>query len=253
MKVVIIEDEQAAVANLTSIIQTIDPNIEIIEVIDTVEESIEYFKNKTSASLIFMDIHLADGISFDIFKEIQIEIPIIFTTAYDEYAIKAFKVNSIDYILKPIDEDALKIAIDKFKKQSAKETSITGLESIIQQIYTEKKQYKTTYLVQQRDNILPIKVSQIAYFYIDTGTVKAINIDGEAYIIDKKLEEIEEELNPSIFFRANRQYIIQRDAIKNIQIYFNGKLIINSIPKSKEQIIVSKVKAPVLKQWLSKS
>lgn len=193
---------------------------------------------------------MADGISFEIFEKTQVNIPIIFTTAYDEYAIKAFKVNSIDYLLKPIDEDELKDAIDKYKTSKQTTALPVQFQQMLQLISAEKKPYKNTYLVQHRDTITPLKVNDVAYFYIEASIVKAITNDNKSYVIDKKLEDIVHELNPELFFRVNRQYIVHKNAIENLQFYFNGKLILNIIPKAKEQVIVSKVKAPQLKNWM---
>ena len=250
MKVIIIEDEQVALKNLSFLLADIDSDIQIIKTLDTVAESIRYFKNKVTADLIFMDIHLADGISFDIFKEVHISIPIIFTTAYDEYALKAFKVNSIDYLLKPIDEEELSQAIAKFKHQKQNESTVQ-ITDLMQLFAKEKKSYKNTYLVQQRDTLFPLAIAEVAYFTIEEGIVYAVTLENKKYNIDKKLEDIEADLNPEIFFRANRQFIIQKKAIENLQLYFNGKLILNTNPKTPEAIIISKAKAPIIKQWMS--
>ncbi len=251
MKVVLVEDEITASDQLTFLLNAIDPNIEILKVLDSVKTATEYFSNTYEASLIFMDIHLADGISFEIFEQVKIETPIIFTTAYDQYAIKAFKVNSIDYLLKPIDEDELSEAIQKFKNRSNEAGTLNNqIHGMLQLLKVKTKPYKTTYLVHHRDELLPIKTENIAYFYIDTGVVKAITSENKVYIIDKKLEDIEDELNPEIFNRVNRQFIIHKNAIENIKQYFNGKLIVNINPVAKERIVVSKAKATGFKKWV---
>lgn len=248
MNVVIIEDEKTASENLKYLLSEIDTLIYVDAIIDTVSGAVNYFSNQNNIELAFFDIHLADGISFEIFQKTQVSVPVIFTTAYDEYAIKAFKVNSIDYLLKPIDEDQLKEAITKYK---SKHTIVhKDFQQMLQLLSSKKKVYKSTYLVQQRDTLIPLSISDIAYFTINEGVVKAISIHNQKYIIDKKLEDIEADLNPDLFFRANRQYIVQRKVIDNLQLYFNGKLILNITPKSDEQIIVSKVKSPLIKKWL---
>jgi two-component system LytT family response regulator len=250
MNVLIIEDEPAAAENLTYILKEIVPSINIETVIDTVIDAIDFFNNPHHIELAFFDIHLADGISFEIFEKTQVNIPIIFTTAYDEYAIKAFKVNSIDYLLKPIDEDELKDAIDKYKTSKQTTALPKQFQKMLQLISAEKKPYKNTYLLQHRDTIIPLKVNDVAYFYIEASIVKAITNDNKSYVIDKKLEDIVHDLNPELFFRVNRQYIVHKNAIENLQFYFNGKMILNLIPKAKEQVIVSKAKAPQLKSWM---
>ncbi|MEM6863861.1 MAG: LytTR family DNA-binding domain-containing protein [Bacteroidota bacterium] len=251
MKVVIIEDEKAAAENLKFLLRTVDSTIEVDRIIDTVSGAVDYFSQQNDIELAFFDIHLADGISFKIFDKVQIETPIIFTTAYDEYALKAFKVNSIDYLLKPIDEDELKEAMDKYRFTNKKVPMDSQLQQVLQILTTDRKMYKSTYLVQQRDTLIPLSVDDVAYFTIDAGIVKAISFDRKGYIMDENLENIEMELNPNQFFRVNRQFIIQRRAIENLQLYYNGKLILNVSPKTSDQIIVSKAKAPQLKKWIN--
>ncbi|GAB1307659.1 LytTR family DNA-binding domain-containing protein [Urechidicola sp. KH5] len=254
MKIIIFEDEIAASDNLTYMLQAIDPSIEIVKVLASVADAVTYFEGIYKADLITMDIHLADGLSFEIFEKVKIDIPVIFTTAYDQYAIKAFKVNSIDYLLKPIDEDELREALQKFKNSRDKIDSNTvsnQMQGLIDMLQSQQKPaYKTTYLVHHRDELLPLKTDNIAYFYIDLGMVKAVSKENQTFILDKKLEDIEAELPPEIFFRANRQFILNKAAISNIKFYFNGKLIVNTKPPSKERIVVSKAKATLFKTWV---
>ncbi|AXT55183.1 DNA-binding response regulator [Aquimarina sp. AD1] len=252
MRVIIIEDEITASDNLTYLLNRIDASIEVVKVLDSVKSSITYFSETVDAALIFMDIHLADGISFEIFDKVSIDVPIIFTTAYDKYAIKAFKVNSVDYLLKPIDQEELATAITKFKNQKQTSNTVSNqINDVVQFLQNSSKSYKNMYLVHHKDELLPLPADDISYFFIDIGMVKAITTENKGYIIDKKLEDIEEELDPEKFFRANRQFIIQKKAIVNIKYYFNGKLIININPVSKERIVVSKAKATSFKNWLS--
>ncbi|WP_136480268.1 LytR/AlgR family response regulator transcription factor [Cognatitamlana onchidii] len=253
MKVVIVEDEITAAENLTYLVNKIDASIEILTVLDSVKLAVDYFSKPTEAQLVFMDIHLADGISFEIFEQVSLNIPIVFTTAYDQYAIKAFKVNSVDYLLKPVNEEELSQAINQFKNQnvsdsSANESNIQGLLELLQ---TKSKSYKTTYLVHHRDELLPIKTEDLAYFYIETGIVKGVTFNNKSYMIDKKLEDIENELDPDMFHRINRQFVVNRNAVANIKFYFNGKLIMNVNPPAKERIVVSKAKASEVKNWLN--
>lgn len=252
MKVVIVEDEIAASENLVHLLKNIDPEIEVIKTLDSVKSSIAYFSDTTLADLIFMDIHLADGISFEIFEQITLDIPVIFTTAYDQYAIQAFKVNSIDYILKPINEHELSNAIDKFKaSKKSSSTEQTDIDGLLKMLQTKTASYKSTYLVQKRDELLPIKTLDIAYFYIDTGIVKAVTFNNTSYAINKKLEDIEIELNPDNFHRVNRQFILNKESITNIKFYFNGKLIVNINPPFKERIVISKAKSSEVKNWIN--
>ena len=252
MKIVIVEDEIAASENLTYLLKNINPEIEVLAVLDSVRASVQYFSSPTEAELVFMDIHLADGLSFQIFDQVQINKPVIFTTAYDQYALKAFKVNSIDYLLKPIDEDELFKAMNQFKVQSKIEpTPDLKIEGLLNLIKAQTPTYRTTYLVSQRDQLIPIKTSTLAYIYIDTGLVKGVTNQNQTYTIDKKLEDIEKELNPALFYRVNRQLIVHKDAISNIKYYFNGKLILNVSPTFIEKIVVSKAKSADFKKWIN--
>lgn len=252
MKVVIVEDEIAASENLTYLLQTIDSSIEVLKVLDSVASSVSYFSEFTEAELVFMDIHLADGISFEIFDQVKITSPIIFTTAYDQYAIKAFKVNSVDYLLKPLNEEELSEAIIKFRNNSPQAQPVNNqIQGMLELLQTKNKAYKTTYLVQKRDELIPVRIEDIAYFYIDTGIVKAVTNSNQSYTISKKLEDIELELNPTDFHRVNRQFIVNKTAVANMKFYFNGKLIINVNPPSPERIVVSKAKASDVKNWMN--
>ena len=252
MKVVIVEDEMAASENLVYMLKNLEDNIEILAVLDSVKTSVDYFSQNQGADLVFMDIHLADGLSFEIFDAIKIDAPIIFTTAYDQYALKAFKLNSIDYLLKPIDEDELEESLLQFKEQKEGKGLISNqVEGLLHLLKDQKKGYKSMYLVHHRDELIPIKTEKIAYLYIDNGIVKAVTKEKQTHIIEQKLEDIENELDPSNFYRLNRQFIVQRDAISGIKQYFNGKLIVNVIPTYEERVIVSKAKAAEFKNWMN--
>lgn len=252
MNVVIVEDELAASDNLSYLLQAIDKNIKVIKVLDSVKAAVTFFSQPQKAELVFMDIHLADGVSFEIFDKVDLGIPVIFTTAYNQYTLKAFKFNSIDYLLKPLDKDELSDALQQFKEQKKEEgidkEQIKGLLNLVKE---KEKTYKTTFLITNRDQLIPLKTTDIAYFIIDTGVVKAITFDKKSYPIDDKLEDLEQDLNPDNFYRINRQCILRRDALVRIKQYFNGKLIAEVTPASSEQIIVSKAKASDFKSWVA--
>lgn len=256
MKIVIIEDEFAASDHLSYLLNRIEPDIEILTILDTVKAAVAFFSQPHAAELVFMDIHLADGISFEIFEQTKIDIPVVFTTAYDQYALKAFKVNSIDYLLKPIGEEELSDALQQFtvqvkeKEQSMDNDQIKGLLGLLKGT-AETKSYKNTFLVSQRDQLIPLKTTSIAYFFIDVGVVKAVSKDNQTYMVDGNLEDIAESLDPKVFYRANRQCIVNREAIDNLKYYFNGKLIVSVSPVSKERIVVSKAKATEFKDWMN--
>ena len=252
MKVVIIEDEKQARNVLKHLLLNIRPDIEIVTSLETVRDAIHFFQTTTmDYELIFMDIQLGDGISFDIIEKIQPGAPIIFTTAYDEYAIKAFRTNSIDYLLKPINEQALQQSLDKYHKILKNQYSNALLKTVLEEIKKDSQKYKSSFLVKTGEKYVPISIDDIAFIYIRHGIVKAVDFQNKQFVLDKKLEEIEFELNPGLFFRVNRQYIFQKKAIKSLHKYFKGKLLLKSQPVSYEQIEVSSARARELKKWLS--
>ena len=253
MKAIIIEDESVAAQALQSLIQEIDPDIEIVTILETIEESVEWFEEQPQPDLVFMDIHLADGSSFAIFDKVEITCPIIFTTAYDEYALKAFEVNSIDYLLKPINKSDLERALNKFQHltAAAKEQEKASLEGLLAQMGAAKKKYKTCFLIPERDKLIPLATSNIAYIYIDTKTVKAIAMDGHTYYLNQTLDDIMAQLDPEHFFRANRQFIISRNAVKDLSVWFGNKLAVNLTVPVPEKIIVSKARVGEFKTWFA--
>ena len=252
MKALIIEDEVLAAQSLQKLVSEVAPDTEVIGVLQSIEESVAWFNENPMPDLIFMDIHLADGSSFAIFEQVQITCPIIFTTAYDEYALKAFEVSSIDYLLKPINRNDLTRAMSKYKSLIADKSFDTqALNELVQKIGTSKK-YKSCFLVPERDKLIPLVTSNIAYFYIDTKTVKAISLDEHTYYMSQTLDDIMMQLNPDDFFRANRQFIVSRKAIKDLTIWFGNKLSLNLLVKIPEEIIISKAKVAEFKNWFSK-
>lgn len=260
MRTIIIEDEKAAVRNLTSLLNEVKPEAEIITVLDSIEASIEWFSTHPIPDLVFMDIHLADGSAFEIFEHASIACPIIFTTAYDEYALRAFKVNSIDYLLKPIGKEDIEHAFEKLGNlQDSSYTDDNMLhfheEELSQLIHSLRKQenYKTHFLVPLKgDKLLPLSVDMIQLFYIKDCQTKAILTDGTEYSFPQTLDELADCLNPALFFRANRQYLVSREAIKDIDLWFNSRLSINlrySLTTGK--ILVSKARVTEFKEWFS--
>lgn len=251
MKAILVEDEQSAGINLAYLLKAVDPDIQIIETIETVSDAITFFNKNKDYDLVFMDIHLADGNSFEIMQEIEPTAPIIFTTAYDQYAIQAFKLNSIDYLLKPIREIDLKNAILKFKNNHRKTLiSAQQIEALLNLTHPQRKTFKSSFLVQKKDTFFPVASKDFAYFFIQDGVVRGMTKDNQKYSLNEKLEDLENSLNPELFFRANRQYLIQRSAIKSLQTFFNGRLVVNLQPQTKDKIIVSKANASNLKSWL---
>ena len=248
-RVIIVEDETAAVVNLRSMLAAVAGDVEVVAVLESVEEAVEFFADKPSADIVFMDIHLADGDSFRIFKSVDIEIPIIFTTAYDEYALEAFKVNSIDYLLKPYKEDDLRRALDKFQRLTATEHEQTkrSREHMVASVQGTALQ---TMLVRYKDKIVPITMDEVAFFYTYAERVTLTTLGGESYPVDKSLEALQQQLSESKFFRANRQFIISRSAVKDIAVWFGSRLALNLVVETPERIIISKARVPEFKLWL---
>ena len=252
MKALIIEDETLAAQSLQKLISEVAPDTEVIGVLQSIEESVAWFDENPMPDLIFMDIHLADGSSFAIFDKTDITCPVIFTTAYDEYALKAFEVSSIDYLLKPINRNDLTRAMNKYNALVGEKTdNNNAIETLLSHIGLKKK-YKSCFLVPERDKLVPLPTANIAYIYIEDKSVKTIALDGHTYYMSQTLDEIMNQLNPEDFFRANRQFIVSRKAIKDMTIWFGNKLSLNLLVKIPEDIIISKAKVAEFKNWFSK-
>lgn len=248
MKAIIIEDEVLAARNLHTILNEIG-GFEVVATLESIADTIEWFELNQLPDVLFMDIHLADGSSFEIFKRVNISCPVIFTTAYDEYALMAFKVNSIDYLLKPLIKFEVQKSIDKLKMMSKGNIDIADYQKLLSMIKIESN-YKTHFLVSQKgDKLVPLSVDEIAYLYIDTSVVKAITYDKKTFIMDFTLDELYLMLNPKVFYRANRQYIISRKAIKDIDMWFNSRLSVNLQVSTVEKVLISKARIQEFKKW----
>ena len=248
MRIVIIEDETAAAQNLSAILHKVCPDIEVVNTIDTVTDSVEFFSSAPSLDLVFMDIHLADGSSFRIFDSVDITTPIIFT-AYDQYAIEAFKVNSIDYLLKPINEESVRRAIEKWQRlTSIERTDYTSRVNDVAQ--KQKAQSQQVFLVHFRDKIIPLQIDDIAFFHTSEERVTAYCFDGSKYQVDMTLETLQSKLPSEMFFRANRQFIISRKSVKDISVWFGSRLAVNLTIESPERLIVPKARVHEFKGWL---
>lgn len=252
MRVLIIEDESLAAKRIMKMVNEQEPDFVIEGVMDSIESSVAWLNANPHPDLILMDIELADGQSFEIFNQVDVTSTIIFTTAYDEFAIRAFKVNSIDYLLKPIDADELKRSFDKFKE--IHKSSITSpkldLDMIVTALRGKQQVYKQRFLVKQGQRLIPIDMHEIAFFYTE-DKVSFIKTFGEQrYIVDHSLDELELLLDPNFFFRANRQYIVSPKCLDGIHSHFNGKLKINMKPTNNDEVFVSREKAADFKKWL---
>lgn len=252
MKVLIIEDEKAASDRMQRLLKTIDTDIEVLDVIDTVEGAINWFANNPAPDLVFMDIQLLDGLSFEIFQEVDVKAPVIFATSFDNYAIQAFKVSGIDYILKPVDIEELKKSLSKFKllRSSFNKTTQPQVDSLYDSMNVSRSQYKNRFLLKRGQSYASVAASDIYCFYIENQIVSLITSGKNLFSVDYNLDDLEQILNPEMFFRANRQCILNINSIASVHNYFNGKLkVLLSIPFNND-IIISREKASAFKNWL---
>ncbi|WP_316819272.1 LytTR family DNA-binding domain-containing protein [Pedobacter nyackensis] len=251
MRVIIIEDESKTAKELKEMLQEIDHDINVEAILLSVSSAIKWFKENDAPELIFSDIQLGDGLSFEIFKEVQIEAPVIFCTAFDEYAIRAFESNSIDYLLKPIEEDKVQKSLEKYmrlKEHLIKSNQRTSnLNKVLAQMDTA---FRQNILVHYGEKILPIRVVDIHFVYASNRLVYVYTSDEKSYPVQHTLEQLETILNPAQFFRVNRNYIINREIIQNIEHYFNRKLYVNTKGATPEKVIISKIKAKPFLKWL---
>jgi DNA-binding LytR/AlgR family response regulator len=255
IRVLIIEDEDPAAKRLVKLLKELEPDVIIDGPIDTVSHAVQHLKVNPQHDLIFLDIQLADGKSFSIFDQVKIEAPIIFTTAYDEFAIKAFELNSIDYLLKPVSLEKLRLSIEKFKKirdYYNHETFQGQLNSYLKNLKLPSEEtYKTRFLVNNGDELLPITIGKIAYFYAEDKAVFLVTGENKRYLINYSLEELEQKLDPKIFFRINRQFISSVESISKIHHYFNYKLKLTLKPDPGTEVIVSKSRTTEFKHWMN--
>ena len=252
MRVLIVEDEDAAGKRLNKLIHNIDSSIDIIDIIDSVESAIIFFKTKPSPDLLFLDIQLADGLSFEIFDEVDVMCPVIFTTAYDKYALKAFDLNSVDYLLKPIDQEKLADSIQKYKdvKDHYTESGQKQLSDLVSTFNQMDKKYKLRFLINKADELIPIHVDDIAFFYAEEKLVFLVCNNTKRHIINYTLEQLENMLDHVKFFRINRKQIISLDNISKIHMYFNYKLKLEVKTGLTQEFVVSKAKVNEFKKWL---
>jgi DNA-binding LytR/AlgR family response regulator len=248
MNILVIEDERPAATRIVNLIKELLPSAKIFGHLDSIEDSIKWLHSNPAPDLILSDIELADGQSFEIFKQVDIVSPIIFTTAYDQYAIKAFKLNSIDYLLKPIDPDELALAIEKYENQNKPATiNIQMLQSMMQ---SQQKHYKERFMVKVGEKIHSVPTKDISFFYSAEKATFIQTKEKRKYLIDYTLDQLESEIDPKIFFRLNRKYIASLDAIDEIITYSNSRLKINLKDCGDQDILVSREKVTAFKLWL---
>ena len=252
MNVLIVEDEDLAAWSLISKLQRIEPDANVLATLDTVKATVEWLAQNPAPDLAFLDIQLADGISFEIFEQAKIPCPIIFTTAYDAYALRAFKVNSVDYLLKPIDQEDLSRALSKLRKlRGPAAMDPTTIQQMMQAL--SPKQHKTRFMVKVGDHLTAVAASDIDFFYGENKIVWLRHQNGRKYPVDYTLEQLEGMLDPEQFFRLNRQYITAIQAIRDVVSYSNSRLKVSlKDPLSQEPVLVSRGRVDAFKVWLGK-
>jgi len=252
MRILIIEDEQPAAKRLQQLIASCEPQAEIIACLDSVGAAVAWLSAHPSPDLIFMDIQLADNLSFEIFNQVEVSSPVIFTTAFDQYTLKAFKVNSVDYLLKPIELEELAAAMRKYEQLYAKPQhyDLNAIRQMMQAM--SQPSYKERFIVKTGQQLTYINTGDIAYFFSEDGVVQAMTWAGKKYLIEYTLEQLEPLLPPADFFRINRKMILDIKAVKKIAPYFNSRLILQVSPAYEQEILVSRERVNDFKKWLDK-
>ncbi len=251
MNVLIFEDEKLASERLIELLKELRPSLEVVGSVKSVEAAVLWLENNDQPDLIISDIQLLDGTSFEIFSQVQVACPVIFTTAYDQYAIKAFEVNSVDYLLKPIGQDKLEAALVKFEAKVGSGTS-TGfdIEQIRSLLGSSTPEYKSRFLVKVGQRIRAIPIEKVAYFFSRDKLTYIVTFENQKYPIDQTLEELEGLINPKDFFRVNRKFVVHFNSVADIHPYFKGRVKLGLSPHIEEEIVVSSEKTPVFKRWL---
>ena len=251
MNVLIVEDEPLNAQGLQKLLLKIKPNIQVLAVLDTVQSSVEGFKTNSVPDIVFMDVQLADGLCFEIFNKVEITAPIIFTTAYDQYAIHAFKVNSVDYLLKPIIKEDLQKSLQKLERlASASQLMQDQLKLLIKSVYTKDKQYNERFLVHDKGGMAPILSDDVAYF-IKESLIYLVTTDNQKLVTDyNTLDELDEFVNPEKFFRANRQMLIHKNQVLSYKKHYTGKMTVHIKLEPKMEVDVSREKSNDFLNWL---
>ncbi len=256
MKIVIVEDELHNYRLLKGMVEKLRPDWEIVEWFESVKSTVAWLEMNPAPDLIFMDIQLTDGISFSVFDQVQVESMVIFTTAYDEYALRAFQVNSIDYLLKPVKTEKLRQAIEKYEKlvHLQKNTTETkpDYKELLQAITQGERKYRKRFLISGATSYFKLDVDEIAWFYTENRVTTAVTFQGKEYVVELTIEKLEEELDTELFFRTNRSTIVHINAIRKFENHFGGKLILRLIHPFETPITISRLKATEFKEWVGK-
>jgi two-component system LytT family response regulator len=252
MNILIVEDEALSARRLKSILTELDPTYRVLEITESVKQTVEWLRRHPDPDLILMDIELTDGKSFDIFEKTLVKSPVIFVTAYDEYAIRAFKVNSIDYLLKPVKQEELSRSIEKFKQLRrgfGHGSEGMNIQSLLQELQRQTG-VKQRFLIKQGDRLIPVETAEIAYFQTKDKMNFIRTFDKKEYPVDQSLDEIEKMIDPQLFFRANRQFIVSAPAVEKINFWFSSKLKVDIKPDPGEDVIISREKSMAFRKWM---
>ena len=256
MKILIVEDEDLAVKKLQKTLLSIDKMVEVSGVTESIQDTVDFLKENPSPDLILMDIELADGQSFEIFNLTEVKAPVIFITSYDEYALKAFKVNSVDYLLKPVQKDELEAALNKYKSLKGNGTSKNNndINTLIKELQTklQPKEYRKRFLVKQAQKLVSIEVDDIAYFYSDGRLNFFKTTDNRKFVVDYTMDELSEMLDPDKYFRISRSFYVSIDSIDQIHDYFGNRLLLHLKPAVDKEALVSREKVMDFKKWMGK-
>ena len=250
MRVIIIEDELPAANRLAKMLQNISDELDVVKRIDSVEAGVKYLQSADNIDLIFMDIQLADGLSFDIFEQTIVKAPVIFTTAFDQYTLKAFKVNSIDYLLKPVDEKELEQAVEKYRQLYDKKEN--GFSEKIMKMVQEMKtaRFKERLLIKRGQQLSYLKTESTAYCYADGKLCYAVDFSSNKYLLESNLSQLEEQLQPNKFYRINRHLLVNIEAVSKVHTWLGGRLKLEILPTTKSDTVVSRERVNGFKEWL---
>ncbi|HPE55130.1 MAG TPA: LytTR family DNA-binding domain-containing protein [Bacteroidales bacterium] len=252
MKVLIIEDEKPAAEHIQNLVKRFDTSIEVLGPLDAVRKSVDWFNNNPHPDLVMMDIQLADGLSFEIFEKTVVKCPVIFTTAFNDYAIRAFKVNSVDYLLKPIDFEELTKAFEKFQNTYQKQ-DVDKFATLMDQVLNGfNKEFKQRFVIKVGEHIKSVRVEDILYFYSMEKATFLLSNNNHNYVIDYSLEQVEEMVDPGLFFRINRKYLVNIDSIEDIISYSNSRLKLELKNSKDHDAIVAREKVSAFKKWLDR-
>ncbi len=254
MNILIVEDEDLAVKKLQKTLAAVDASAEVVGTMDSIQGTVQWLQNNPTPDLILMDIELADGQSFEIFNLAEVKSPVIFTTSYDEYALKAFKVNSVDYLLKPIQKEELQAALNKFKKLKAGLHPEVNIESLVKELQQklQPKEYRKRFLVKHAQKLMSIEVADIAYFYSDGRLNFFKTADNKKFVVDYTMDELDDMLDPERYFRISRSFYVSIGAVEKIDDYFGNRLILALKPTVDKESLVSREKVTEFKKWLGK-